>query len=148
MKKLLDILRYGDLSVMKLFLSLSAILWAILLFWQGDTFSRPTYTIMGMIMSEDMWAWSFLIQGVLSIYALATDKEGNILFLADAVLGCILWTSSCIAMLLSVYPPPAAISAEILASLFSWWVLVRYGGGSEQGYTIKELLTFNNKKGS
>jgi hypothetical protein len=39
-------------------------------------------------------------------------------------------------MLMSVYPPPAAISAEIAAAFASWWVLVRFSvdvKGGEDG---------------
>lgn len=128
MDKIKNILLYNDLSTIRLFLAMSSIVWGILLFWQGDTFARPTYHVMGLIADELVWGGLFFIQGIVALYSLITEKETELVFFIDALLGCVLWTGSCIAMLMSVYPPPAAISAEITAAISSWWILVRYNG--------------------
>jgi hypothetical protein len=125
-RRYLHILFQSDLEATRLMLAWGAVFWAVMLFWPGDTFSRPTYTIMGSYASEHVWAAAFLLQGVVMMYSLICGYKSRITLVVDAVLGCILWTVSCLCMLASVYPPPAAISAEICAAVASWWVLVRY----------------------
>ena len=121
-----DILWGSDLLASRFFLAMASLTWAFLLFWPGDTFQRPTYTLMGKFATEWVWACLFLVQGGLALYSLLYKSRNKFLLLGDGILGCILWTGSCVAMLLSVYPPPAAISAEIIAAFMSWWILVRY----------------------
>ncbi len=125
-RRINDILWGSDLIASRFFLALASLMWAFLLFWPGDTFTRPTYTLMGKFGGEWTWAFLFLIQGGLALYSLLYKSRNRILLIGDGVLGCFLWTGSCVAMLLSVYPPPAAISAEIIAAFMSWWILVRY----------------------
>lgn len=109
----------------QMFISLASLIWAFLLFWPGDTFSRPTYKLMEEFGSEHVWATLFLIQGVVGMIVLLLKCKKVYLIVLDSILGCILWTGSCVAMILSVYPPPAAISAEIVTAWFSWWLLLR-----------------------
>lgn len=124
-----------DMEGTRFTLALAAIIWSIMLFWTGDTFSRPTYTYMAAIADELTWATLFGFQGLCALYSLLSEKKNQFLLNADALLGCLLWSGSCIAMLASVYPPPAAISAEIAATFSSWWILVRFSshrkGGSD-----------------
>ena len=122
----MHILFKSDLEATRLMLSWGALFWALMLFWPGNTFDRPTYTIMGHYAPEWTWASLFLVQGLVMMYSLLCGYKSRVTLVADAVLGCLLWTVSCMCMLASVYPPPAAISAEICASVASWWILVRY----------------------
>ena len=122
-----------DMEGTRFTLALAACLWSIMLFWSGDTFDRPTYTVMASIADELTWAALFGLQGICAFYSLLTEKKTRFLFNFDAVLGCLLWSGSCVAMLMSVYPPPAAISAEIAAAFASWWVLVRFSVDKEGG---------------
>jgi hypothetical protein len=131
-RRYLHILFQSDLEATRLLLSWGALFWALMLFWPGDTFGRPTYTIMGHYASEHVWATAFLLQGAVMMYSLLFGYKSRITLVVDAVLGCVLWTVSCLCMLASVYPPPAAISAEICAAVASWWVLVRYHLPSEK----------------
>jgi len=126
MKRVKQVLLESDLDSTRFFLALAATLWGVLLFWPDDTFSRQTYSVMKSIASEWVGASAFLIQGVLAFWSLFKSRNTTPFFLLDALLGCVLLSSTCIAMLVSVYPPPAAISAEISAAFASWWVLVRY----------------------
>lgn len=125
-QQLISIFFTSDLKGVRFFLSLAALIWAVMLFWPGDTFTRPTYGIMEQAMPEEAWAALFGIQGVVMLGALLYDYRGRAVVFLDCILECVLWTSCTIAMFLSVFPPPAAISAEIAMAVASWWNLVRF----------------------
>ena len=130
LKTRLNLVLWGsDLIATRFFIATASLIWGFLLFWPGETFGRPTYDMMAKFASEPVWAILFTLHGVLSLYALLYNIKSKSLLVFDGVLGCLLWTGSCVAMLLSVYPPPAAISAEIVTAFASWWVLVRYPEG-------------------
>lgn len=48
-----------DLIATRFLLALAEMLWAIMLLWPGETFSRPTYAHMAAIMVEQAWAVVF-----------------------------------------------------------------------------------------
>ena len=134
LKERLRHLMFGiDMEGTRFTLALAACLWSVMLFWSGDTFDRQTYSVMASIADELTWATLFGLQGICAFYSLLAEKKNRFLFNFDAVLGCLLWSGSCVAMLMSVYPPPAAISAEIAAAFASWWVLVRFSVDKEGG---------------
>lgn len=66
------------------------------------------------------------------LYSLLWGYKARWSFVLDALLGCILWTGSTLACFLAhyksiyTYQPPAAMSYEVIAAVFSWWHLVRY----------------------
>lgn len=126
MKSLWYIMKHSDLLYSRFCLALSSFLWSVMLFWPGDTFSRPTYSMMGNLFGETIWALSFLIHFSISIIALCWNKVNPFTLVGEGIFGCLLWSASCLMMLMSVYPPPAAISAEIMMAFTSWWILIRY----------------------
>lgn len=134
-QKLLD----ADLWPARFYIALSSIVWSILLFWPGDTFGRPTYTIMSHIASEMVWATMFGIVGICGLITLYFDIRNRVALFFDAAFSCVLWTSSCAAMLMSVYPVPAAISAEITTAMLSWWILANYPT-KKSGYSDSPLV--------
>ena len=120
----------------RLLIAFSSLTWALLLFWPGDLFieSRKTYSVMAQILPELCWAMLFLLHGVVSLHVVYRDFCNRYSVCIDALLGCLLWTSSTIACFaahwtgdLSAYVPPAAMSGEIWVMAFSWWYLVRHG---------------------
>lgn len=118
---------FSDMIGVRFSLALGAILWGLMLFWPGETFDRPTYTLMSKFAPELAWASLFLVQGMYAMYdVLFPSEKSRTAMILDAALGCVLWTLSCICMLFSVYPPPAAIAGEISLALASWWNLVRF----------------------
>lgn len=123
----------SNMDALRLVLALSALLWAFLLFLPGDTFTRPTYALMARMAPEHAWASAFLFQGAAMLWSLVTGTANRTLFVIDAALGCLLWTTSCVAMLFAVFPVPAAISAEIVSAFASWWVMARYPGVKRHG---------------
>jgi hypothetical protein len=125
--RIMAVAYFSDMWATRFTLALGAIFWGIMLFWPGETFDRPTYTLMAKFAPEWTWAGLFLIQGLYAMYdVLCPGNRGKFTLFIDAILGCVLWTLSCICMLLSVYPPPAAIAGEIALALASWWNLVRF----------------------
>lgn len=125
------ILLHGDTILLRLILAVSSVLWGIMLYWPGETFERSTYTLMGEWFSENTWASIFLFHGIVSLYIILKSPKWPVGVLLEGILGCFLWTSSCLMMLLSIYPPPAAISAEIVVAISSWWILARYPVGAD-----------------
>jgi hypothetical protein len=115
-------------ETMRVHIALGSLLWGILLLTPGDTFDRPTYTYMAMIGPELAWAVAHLVHGGASMLSVLTGRRGFVVCVLDPVLGCVLWTSSAIAMLIAVYPLPAAIAPHLMGAAVSWWMLVRYLG--------------------
>ena len=124
----------SDLEATRFGLAFGSLLWAAFLFWPGDLFTptRPTYQIMAEIAPEYCWAAAFLLQGLVMLYSLLWGYRSRLSFVADALLGCVLWTTSTAACFmahynsLATYQPPAAMSYELVGALASWWCLVRY----------------------
>ena len=105
-------------------LAFGGLLWAAFLFWEGNTFARPVYHLMGTFFIEEVWGTLYLVHAVLLFMQLCRPTEFPCWFkVVIAAFGCALWTGTHLAML--VYPLPAAIAPGIVLSFASWWVLVR-----------------------
>lgn len=124
----------SDLEATRLGLAMGSLLWAAFLFWPGDLFTpaRTTYLVMAEIAPEECWGAMFLLQGVVMMYSLLWGYRSRLSFAVDALLGCVLWTTSTAACFiahynsLATYQPPDAMSYELVGALASWWCLVRY----------------------
>lgn len=133
-RRIRHILWYSDLEATRFALAWGSFFWAIFLFWPGDLFTpaRQTYALMAKIAPEHIWGVLFLLQGMVMTYSLLWGYRSQILFVADALLGCVLWTVSTLACFLAhytsitTYQPPAAMSYELVGAFASWWCLVRY----------------------
>jgi len=116
----------ADLWPARLYIALSSLLWSLLLFWPSSTFESQTYTLMFHFASKTTWAVMFGFVGLFGLVTLFYDLRNRAALFFDAAFSCVLWTGSCVAILLSVYPAPAAISAEITTAMLSWWILATY----------------------
>lgn len=114
-----------DMTAIRICLALSEFLWAVMLLWAGDTFGRPTYTIMAHIMIEEAWALLFLVSAVAQISIVAQEDYHSRFARYFAGYNALLWDFVVVSMLMSVYPPPAAISAEISMAIFATWIWIR-----------------------
>jgi hypothetical protein len=123
MKKVCSIIFSYDLEALKLILFASSILWSLLLLWPGETFGRPTYEMMSKVMDEITWGVAFLLHGVIGLSSRISKIKG--VLYVNNLMGSFLWLGSSVLMLLSVYPPPAAISGELVLSLASVWLFIR-----------------------
>lgn len=109
----------------RLLLAIAEILWGLLLLWPGDTFGRPTYALMSKLMVEELWAILFLASAAMQLWILTTEDYHARPARLFAAWNAIFWTSVVCSMLLSVYPPPAAISGEIALACAAVWIWLR-----------------------
>ena len=115
----------SDLIASRLALFLAEALWAIMLFWPGDTFDRPTYSEMAKVAPELVWATAFGISAVLQISIVIYDQYDRTWAHVFAAWNALLWWASIALMLAGVYPPPAAIGGEAALAVSALWIAVR-----------------------
>jgi hypothetical protein len=108
-------------------LAIAEFLWAITLFMPGNTFDRPTYSILASIAPEISWAFMFLIMGSIQTYILIKGEYHDRLAIWFAGCNMTFWTFVCMTMILSVSPFPSAISGEIALAFGASWVFIRSG---------------------
>ena len=143
LKNLSNALFDTDLVSTRVTLALAEVLWASMLFWPGDTFERPTYTMISGVMSEMAWAFTFLISGLLQIGVVLFNQYGRHWAQVFANWNAVLWVFVVGASLLSVYPPPAAMGGEIALACAAVWIWARpliirdaFNKGHVSGYVL------------
>ena len=132
-----------DLINTRITLAMAELLWALMLFWPGDTFVRPAYEIISGMMSETAWAFTFLISGILQISIVLFNQYGRPWAQVFANWNAVLWVFVVGASLMSVYPPPAAMGGEIALACAAVWVWARpliirdaFNKGHVSGYVL------------
>ena len=115
----------SDLIATRLALFLAEALWSAMLFWPGDTFARPTYSWMGAVAPELVWALAFGISAILQICIVIYEQCHRTWAHVFAVWNALLWWSAIALMLAGVYPPPAAIGGEAALAVSALWIAVR-----------------------
>ena len=129
--KLLKLAFYSDLHATRFTLGLAELIWSITLLWQGETFGRPTYTVMAHVMSEDAWGLVFLMSSFLQFAILLRGEYHDKFACYFAAWNSALWLFVTTSMYMSVSPPPAAISGEAALAFAAAWVWVRSGYSSK-----------------
>lgn len=109
----------------RLILAVSELLWSVLLLWPGDTFVRPTYAHMALVMHEEAWGVVFAMSAAMQITIVLQNDFHSRFARYFAAWNMVLWVYVVASMLLSVYPPPAAISGEIVLAGFAFWIWLR-----------------------
>ena len=115
----------SDLIASRITLALGEFFWAIMLLWTGNTFGRPTYTHMASVMSEEAWGLIFLISCFTQLTIVLMDDLHSRFARYFACWNALLWSYTVVSMLLSVYPPPAAIGGEMAMALSAIWIWLR-----------------------
>lgn len=115
----------SDLIAARLILFIGEVAWAVMLWWPGDTFARPTYGAMGKVAPELVWALAFSVSAVLQLRIVVFEQQHTTAAHIFAAWNALLWCSVVGMMLHSVYPPPAAIGAEIASACAAVWIAVR-----------------------
>lgn len=119
---------YGsDLHATRFMLGLAELVWAIALIWPGDTFSRPTYSMMASIAPEECWAVVFGMSAYIQFCILFHGNYHSRLAVIFACFNSLFWIFTVISMYMSVYPPPGAISGELALAFGAAWVFIRSG---------------------
>lgn len=132
---ILGIAFLSDLVATRIMLAIAELIWAITLFWPGDTFGRPTYAIMNHIFpKEEVWAAIWLFSSMTQFWIVFKRKFHEPVAITFAAFNSIFWWFSVISMYLSVTPPPAAISGETALAVGAAWVWVRSGWAIEHNY--------------
>lgn len=118
-----------DIRPAQVMLGWSSVIWAVMLVWPGDTFTRQTYAVMAEIAPEPVWAGAFLIVGLIQLYNSFSAVLGGELpawfSKFDSFLGFVVWAGAVISILVAQSPPPAAIAGEIVMAFAAFWVFVR-----------------------
>lgn len=115
----------SDLVASRLIIALAEWWWFALLLWPGDTMARPTYHVMGHVMHEEAWAFVFMMSAIMQTSIVLTESYHSLFARMFAGFNAALWIFVVISMLLSVSPPPAAISGEIALAFASFWIWIR-----------------------
>lgn len=115
----------SDLIASRLALAFAEMCWAIMLFWPGDSFVRPTYTEMAKVAPEWCWAWMFLFTSLIQFSVVAFDLCRTRAAWLFAGWNSLLWLTSVYLMIDAVQPPPAAIGGEIALTVSALWIFVR-----------------------
>lgn len=114
-----------DLIATRITLALGEFFWAVMLLWPGDTFDRPTYAHMAMVANEELWGVVFLISCITQITIVLLDDLHSRFARYFAGWNAVLWTYTVISMMISIYPPPAAVGGEIALGFAAMWIWVR-----------------------
>ena len=115
----------SDLVATRLMLFMGELAWAVMLWWPGDTFARPTYGHMGHLANETLWAIAFTATALAQLHIVAFELHDSHGARAFAWWNAALWCCAVLMMLASVCPPPAAIGMEIAGMLGACWIAVR-----------------------
>lgn len=115
----------SDLIATRLLLAFAEFLWAAMLIWPGETFGRPTYHLMSALAPENVWACAFGATSYLQLHIVLAERQRTLWAHYFALWNSLLWAYVVGSMLLSVYPPPAAIAGEISLMVAAAWVWVR-----------------------
>lgn len=115
-----------DLVATRCTLALAEFFWAVMLFWVGDTFSRPTYQHMAMLWNEEVWGIVLLLSSVTQITIVLQDDLHGKFAKYFAAYNATLWAYiGIISPLLSVSPPPAAMGGEMALAIVAFWIFIR-----------------------
>lgn len=115
----------SDLVATRLTLAFAEFLWAVMLFWPGSTFDRPTYHYMSHVMSETAWGFVFLISCLLQAYIALYNHQNRDWAKVFANWNAALWVFVVGAAMLSVSPPPAAMAGEFALTLAAVWIWIK-----------------------
>jgi len=130
----------SDLVATRVSLALGEFAWAVMLLWPGNTFGRPTYTVMSHVMTEEAWGLLLLWSAATQMTIVVASEYHHWFSRLFAGWNAVLWSFLVVSMFLSVYPPPAAVGGEVAAALAACWVWVRpyiLGGMYRRAYGAK-----------
>lgn len=149
LRQIKDTLLHDKMRISRLGLIVGSVLWGTQLLLPTVLFptaeqiaahtGRTTYALMALIAPETVWGLLFLLHAFVASYSLFSGTRDWWTLLMDGLLGCLLWTGSTVACYMAywpiqlpffqavvAYPPPAAMSGEIVMAFYAWWHMVRH----------------------
>lgn len=81
---------------------------------------------MEYLLPEAVWALLFLLHGTLALFCCITHRKDLITFIFDVTFGMLLWNTATVALIISSLIIPAHLSAQIILSLCTLWLFIRF----------------------
>ena len=133
-----SLVAYSDTTPTKFMLAIAATCWAVLLYWPGDTFTRPVYKYMAEVAGADAelkWAALWTIHAAGMWWRTFANKPRPYIAFCVNSLGVLLFSGAAYSIFFTLtYPIPAAIAPDIVLALAAFWVMLRTSVNSEDGW--------------
>lgn len=115
----------SDLIASRFTLALSEFLWASMLLWPGDSFERPVYHNLKYFAIEELWGSIFLITGILQLSIVFSKDLHSTFARIFSAYNAFLWLFVIGGIVVSVFPPPAALGGEMALTVTAVWIWLR-----------------------
>lgn len=126
-QNIFNMIFYSDLRGTKFILGFHNIIWAIMLTWEGNTFSLPTYNTLSAVMSEELWGIVFMLLGFIQWFLLVHNDSNSRFYIAFTGLQSAVLTYCTISLFIMMPPANAILAGEISLTLAAGWVFIMSG---------------------
>ena len=115
-----------DLTSFRFILALAELIWALELFWPGNTLDLKysTYNFVGII-PEVIWALIFLISGTFQFFIVMYEKIDTKFSKFFAFVNALIWTYFVLSIIIQTYPPIIAMASSITLVIAANWIWIR-----------------------
>lgn len=120
-----EVLFDTDMVATRTLLAIAELIWAINLLWPGASFERSTYAGMAYLADERIWGLAFLITAYIQWQIVVIGEFRSKAAKGFAFWNSMLWCYSSVSIYSSMYPPAAALSAELALAFASFWICIR-----------------------
>ena len=120
-----EVLFDSDMVATRTLLAIAELIWAINLLWPGASFERSTYSTMALLADEKVWGLAFLITSYVQWQIVIIGEFHSKMARGFSYWNALLWCYCAGSIYASVYPPAAALSAELTLALASFWICIR-----------------------
>lgn len=115
----------SDLIATRVCLGAAEALWAIILWWPGETFHRDIYGAMAHVMHEDAWGLVFALLAVTQLTIVALGHFGVAWARYFAGLDFVVWAFACGSIFMAEHPPSGVLAGNLTLMLAAGWVWLR-----------------------
>lgn len=115
----------SELISSRVLLCMAEMFWAVLLFWPGESFTKPMYANMMSVFSENIWGTLFLVSAICQLIIVINNKLHSSFARLFACWNACLWIYVVASIAVSIYPPPVVIGGEIALATASFWIWIR-----------------------
>lgn len=124
-KTLNDIFWRSPTGSARISLALGSFIWAVMLIYPGDTFSRHVvYHVMAEMAAEEVWGFAFLAHSAM-LFVSGWRNTTVLCRLVTNTLGAFLWAGVTMSMFVNPIPLPAIFAGHLALMLESLWILLR-----------------------